>query len=392
MESMTIGKTVAKKCGDESGIMPSNELVGLGSCNLLCAFMHGFPVTGSFSRTAVNGDAGASTSLALIFCAVLVIIGLIALTPILAFMPKFCLAAIVIEAVVKLVAVGEMKHLWRTDRKDFFVLFSTFLLVLFISIEVGLVIGILFAWIISLLRGQGPTVAVLGLRAGDQESKGAGAGAAPGLRDLNRKTALEAGERLVVAITMYNNFDFVHGAKILDSAKDILVRYKPAVLMLDVNASSQIDSSGMAHLNTIVSECRKQGVPLVLLGAKPNLVENLEVWLAHEPKYDTARCARVHSRGSSAALDGCLAACKAKAGTFQPFYLFHLFHHAVEFVGDLVQAGEGLPPTSATSDSVPAKAPVYTVTAAPVYWMGGEADEEAGGGGERVKEKEQQQF
>ena len=75
MESMTIAKTVAKlraKVNDGGSfklkIDPSQELIALGWCNICVSFLRGYPVTGSFSRTAVNGDSGARSPFACLTC------------------------------------------------------------------------------------------------------------------------------------------------------------------------------------------------------------------------------------------------------------------------------------------------------------------------------------
>ena len=121
MESMTIAKTVARTHPDEFGqprrIDTSTELVALGMCNLVCSQFSGYPVTGSFSRTAVNADSGANTQLASVIAASFVGLALLLLTPILQYIPKLALASIVLVAIIKLIKLHEASFLWHTKRR-----------------------------------------------------------------------------------------------------------------------------------------------------------------------------------------------------------------------------------------------------------------------------------
>ncbi|MEZ4248053.1 MAG: SulP family inorganic anion transporter [Polyangiales bacterium] len=109
MESVSVAKAFARK--NKYEIEPSQELVGLGAANVAGAFFGAFPVTGGFSRTAVNAEAGARTPLASLITAFVIAIALLFLTPLFYFLPKAVLAAIILNAVAGLVDVHEVKHL-----------------------------------------------------------------------------------------------------------------------------------------------------------------------------------------------------------------------------------------------------------------------------------------
>jgi SulP family sulfate permease len=86
-------------------IDPNRELVAIGVCNILCSFFQGYPVTGSFSRTAINSAVGAKSAISSVVAALVVGIALLTLTPFLEFLPKGVLAAIVAVSVVNLIDV-----------------------------------------------------------------------------------------------------------------------------------------------------------------------------------------------------------------------------------------------------------------------------------------------
>ena len=78
-----------------------------------------YPVTGSFSRSAVNNATGAQTQLAGLITALVMLCTLLWLTQLFNFLPDFVLAAIVISSVAPLVAYSEAIKLWRVKKPDF---------------------------------------------------------------------------------------------------------------------------------------------------------------------------------------------------------------------------------------------------------------------------------
>ncbi|KAA0159170.1 hypothetical protein FNF31_01830 [Cafeteria roenbergensis] len=149
MEAMTIAKTVARQQGGYK-IDPSQELTALGVCNLVCSQFTGYPVTGSFSRTAVNADSGAASGLASLISAVVVGVACLALTGVLASLPKVVLASIILVAAVNLIEVEEAVFLWRTSTRDFIVFAVVFVLVLVLGVEAALIAGIILHWLFAL--------------------------------------------------------------------------------------------------------------------------------------------------------------------------------------------------------------------------------------------------
>lgn len=95
----------------------SQELIAIGTANILNSFVQGFPCTGALSRGAVNNASGVRTPLGNIYTGVLVMIALLFLTPYLFFIPKSTLAAIIITAVVFMVETKVIKPMWRAKSK-----------------------------------------------------------------------------------------------------------------------------------------------------------------------------------------------------------------------------------------------------------------------------------
>ncbi|MEP1595027.1 MAG: SulP family inorganic anion transporter, partial [Halieaceae bacterium] len=140
VESVSVGKTLAAK--RRQRIEPNQELIGLGAANVASAVSGGFPVTGGFSRSIVNFDAGASTQAASIFAAIGIALAALLLTPVLFFLPKATLAATIIVAVTSLLDFKILASAWRYSRTDFAAVAVTIVMTLLFGVELGVLAGI----------------------------------------------------------------------------------------------------------------------------------------------------------------------------------------------------------------------------------------------------------
>jgi len=95
----------------------SQELIAIGTANILNSFVQAFPGTGALSRGAVNNASGVRTPLSNIYSGGLVMIALLFLTPYFYFIPRPTLAAIIIAAVVFMIEVKVVKPMWRSKSK-----------------------------------------------------------------------------------------------------------------------------------------------------------------------------------------------------------------------------------------------------------------------------------
>ncbi|WP_394747156.1 SulP family inorganic anion transporter [Spongiimicrobium salis] len=161
MEAISIGKALEDKSGIET-IDANQELVALGASNMLGSFFQSYPVTASFSRSAINGESGAKTPLATLLSVVMVIVTLLFLTPLFFYLPKAALASIIMVSVFGLIDVAYAKNLWKHRKDEFVVLVFTFLITLFVGITEGILIGVLFALLLMVYRTSKPHFAVLG--------------------------------------------------------------------------------------------------------------------------------------------------------------------------------------------------------------------------------------
>lgn len=138
LENISICKAFA---GGKS-VDATQELLAIGLCNIGNAFAQGFPGSGSFSRSAVNNASGVRTPLGGLYSAILVIVALLFLTPHFFYIPKTCLAAVIITAVVFMVEVRVVKPIYRSKKSDLIPGLCTFFACLFLPLEIGVLFGI----------------------------------------------------------------------------------------------------------------------------------------------------------------------------------------------------------------------------------------------------------
>ncbi|MCK0106526.1 sulfate permease [Marinobacter sp. S0848L] len=160
VESVSVGQTLAAK--RRQRIDPDQELIGLGAANLSAGLSGGMPVTGGFSRSVVNFDAGAETPAAGAYAAVGIGLATLFLTPAIAWLPQATLAATIIVAVVTLVDLPALLRTFRYSRTDFGAMLATIVLTLVHSVEAGIIAGVGLSIGLFLYRTSRPHCAVLG--------------------------------------------------------------------------------------------------------------------------------------------------------------------------------------------------------------------------------------
>jgi SulP family sulfate permease len=160
VESISVALTLAAK--RRQRVDPDQELIALGVADIGSAVSGGFPVTGALSRSVVNFEAGAQTPAAGAFAAIGVALATLFLTPLLFFMPKTALAAIIIVAVLSLVDVAALKHTWDYSRAEFAAMAATILVTWLDGVESGLIAGVGLSIFLHLYATSRPHVAVIG--------------------------------------------------------------------------------------------------------------------------------------------------------------------------------------------------------------------------------------
>ncbi|KAL2607959.1 hypothetical protein R1flu_026532 [Riccia fluitans] len=159
-EAVAIGRTFAAL--KDYHIDGNKEMIAIGTMNIVGSWTSCYVATGSFSRSAVNYQAGCQTAFANIVMALVVVFTLLFLTPLFYYTPNCILAAIIINAVLGLIDFRAARLVWKTDKADFLVLVGAFFGVFFVSVEIGLLIAVCISFGKILLHVTRPHTALLG--------------------------------------------------------------------------------------------------------------------------------------------------------------------------------------------------------------------------------------
>jgi len=255
MESIAVAKAVQQRHRDYE-LVPNQELIALGAANLAGAVVQTYPVTGGFSRTAVNDQAGAKTGLASIISAALIVLTLLFLTPLFHSLPQAILASVIMVAVFGLIDLAEARHLWRVDRSDFWMLAVTFIATLTLGIEQGIGVGVLLSIAVHIYRSMQPHVAVLGAIRGTEE-----------FRNVERFD--EAAEVPgVLTLRFDGQLYFANLNYFQQQLAELIRQRRPELQAIIINAEgiSYIDSSAMHEMQAFVDSQQESGVRVVFAG------------------------------------------------------------------------------------------------------------------------------
>ena len=166
VETISVAQTLAAK--RRQRIDPDQELIGLGTANIGSALSGGFPVTGGFSRSVVNFEAGAQTPAAGAYTAIGIALATVFLTPLLFFLPKATLGATIFVAVLSLVDLKSIRTTFAYSKADFAAMAATILLTLTEGVEFGIMAGVGISLFLHLRRTSKPHYAIVGRVLGTQ--------------------------------------------------------------------------------------------------------------------------------------------------------------------------------------------------------------------------------
>jgi len=238
--------------------------VGLGAANMAAAFSGGYPVTGGFSRSVVNFDAGARTPLAGVLTAVGIAVTAAFFTPLFFNLPTATLAATIIVAVLALVDLGAIRRTFRYSKSDFAAMAATILVVLGVGIEAGIVTGIAVSIALYLWRTSRPHMAIVGQVPGTEH-----------FRNLLRHQVITS-ER-VLTVRVDESLYFANTRYLEDRIYDLVVA-RPTLrhVVLMCPAVNFIDASALESLEAITERLHAAGVAFHLSEVKGPVMDRLQ--------------------------------------------------------------------------------------------------------------------
>ncbi|KAH0945080.1 hypothetical protein HN011_004172 [Eciton burchellii] len=156
---------IAKAFAFEAPVNATQEMLTLGLCNILGSFVSSMPTTGAFTRSAVSSASGIQTPMAGLYSGIMALLALSFLTPYFYYIPRATLSAILICAVVFVIDLRIIKSLWRGCKKDAVTAIGTFLVCVFIGVEIGLLLGILVSLLFFIWPSARPTFQMVDYKA-----------------------------------------------------------------------------------------------------------------------------------------------------------------------------------------------------------------------------------
>ncbi|WP_050927554.1 SulP family inorganic anion transporter [Aestuariivita boseongensis] len=262
VETISVAQTLAAKRRER--IDPDQELIALGAANVGSSFSGGFPVTGGFSRSVVNFDAGARTPGAGALTAIGIALATLFLTPLLFNLPKATLAATIIVAVLSLVDLDAIRRTWVYSRSDFAAMLGTIIGTLLFGVEIGIAIGVISSLALFLGRTSRPHVAIVGRVPGSEH-----------YRNINRhKVETTPG---VLSIRVDESLYFPNARFLEDTINDAVAQdntIRHVVLMCP--AVNSIDASALESLEQINLRLRDAGILLHLSEVKGPVMDRLK--------------------------------------------------------------------------------------------------------------------
>jgi len=263
MEAISIAKAMAAKSGQR--LDPSQELIGQGMANILGSFTSAYPSSGSFSRSAVNMQAGAKTGLSSVFTGIIAGITLLFFTPLLYHLPQSVLAAVIMMAVIGLINVSGFVHAYTAKKYDGIISVITLFVTLGFAphLDKGIITGVVLSLAVFLYKSMRPNVVSLSRDAADDLRDSVG----HGLSQCRYMDMIRFDAPLFFANASYLEDQI---ADRIESKQDL--RH----LIIAAGGMNDIDASGEEVLSLVVSNVRSSGRDISFCEMNERVLEVLE--------------------------------------------------------------------------------------------------------------------
>lgn len=262
MEAISIAKAIASKTGQR--IDPNQELIGQGLANIIGAIGKSYPASGSFSRSAVNLQAGAATGMSSVFTGLTVVIALLFFTPLLYHLPQSVLAAIIMMAVIGLINVSGFLHAWKAQWYDGLISILSFLCTLWFAphLDKGIMLGVVLCLMVFLYKNMRPVVTSL-------------------TRDRSRLLVCAVSKGLeeckYLSIIRFEGPLFFANASYLEDKVSDLMLCKTTLrhVLIVANGINDIDASGEETLSLLVGRLRSADIDISFSGINETVMKVL---------------------------------------------------------------------------------------------------------------------
>jgi SulP family sulfate permease len=256
-EAISIAKAIEEKHTDYQ-VDPNQELIAVGSGNIIGSFVQSYPTTASFSRSAIQDQGGAKSGIASLFSAALVLLTLLFLTPLFYYLPIPILAAIIMVSIFGLIDIKYLRQLWKKNRDECLVFLITFIITMTVGIPQGIVIGILLSLLTMIFRTSKPHIAILGKIKNTEYYK-----------NVNRfEEDITVDKRILIfrfdAQLFFGNQDYFKK----ELLKQVAIKgAELELIIINAEAINYIDSSALNMLEKVCTDLRETKIKIMITGA-----------------------------------------------------------------------------------------------------------------------------
>lgn len=261
LENISVAKSLAAKRRQK--VDSNQEFIALGAANLTAGVTGGYPVSGSFARSMVNYTAGAKSGLASLITVAVVGLAALFLMPLFHHLPQAVLAAIIIVAVTGLMDIAMPRRLWRYNKADAAALILTFVAVLALGVEKGILLGVGATIALYLWRTSRPHMAVVGRVANTEH-----------FRNVRRHETQTLPHVLLLRIDeslYFANAKHIEDFVLCAAAERPQLRH----LVLICSAINFIDASALETLTSLLTRLHDAGIQLHLTEVKGPVMDRL---------------------------------------------------------------------------------------------------------------------
>ena len=263
MEAISIAKALAGKTGQR--LDPNQELIGQGLANMIGAIGKGYPVSGSFSRSAVNFQSGAVTGFSSAFTSIAVVVVLLFFTPLLYHLPQSVLAAVIMMAVIGLINVSGFIHAYKAQKYDGIISIIAFVATLAFAphLDKGIMIGVVLSIAVFLYKSMKPKISLLARH----EDKSLRCMETHGLQECEH----------IAMVQFEGPLFFANSSYLEDSIRGIIeTKKKLKHIILVANGINEMDASGEEMLSLLIDRIRSAGLDISFCGINESVLKVLK--------------------------------------------------------------------------------------------------------------------
>ncbi len=262
-ETYSVGKTISSETKQKLNV--DQEFIGQGLANLIGSFFQSYPVSGSFSRTAINFASGAKTGISSAISSICVVLALLFLTNLFTYIPKAALAAMVISAVLLLFHPKAVFDLWKMNRHDGIVAITVFVISLIAKPDYALLIGVMISLMFFLWKTMHPRIVRVTKDPKLNMFVNADIFQLPSCPQILQ---LRSDNVIYFANAEYTT---EHIIKRMDAVKSPV-----KFLLLDLQAMSFIDITGIDELKVLMEDVKSRNFNIAFMGVRQPVMQTFK--------------------------------------------------------------------------------------------------------------------